>query len=275
MTFLNENGFSITSTLVATGLVGALALGIMRITEQGYKGSSDLSARQEIRDLRDEFYVSMQSNSCGLVGRDETLKDNRDWVFDEDKTLAPSKLYNRFGGEFKAGDQYGKLQIRKNNPFLIAPLDRKSPLLPVDLLPPDSLIPDSTTYPKKKGIGYYEISPNQYLAGLSIMVKKPLSAGKGQDGEGKDAPVTFVIVLEVDDSNKIIGCRSIANLSSAKEACENTQNEGSALVFDWDGYKCNVEVNIANNNPSDGIYETNSLGDADPLVYDLSKIPEY
>lgn len=49
----NDKGFSLTSTLVATGLVGALAVGIMRITEQGYKGSSDLSARQEIRDLRD------------------------------------------------------------------------------------------------------------------------------------------------------------------------------------------------------------------------------
>lgn len=48
----NDKGFSLTSTLVATGLVGALAVGIMRITE-GYKGSSDLSARQEIRDLRD------------------------------------------------------------------------------------------------------------------------------------------------------------------------------------------------------------------------------
>jgi type II secretory pathway component PulJ len=56
--YINQNGFSLMSTIVATGLVGALSLGVMRLLDQGYKGSSDLNARQELRDIRDQILMA-------------------------------------------------------------------------------------------------------------------------------------------------------------------------------------------------------------------------
>lgn len=132
--YINQNGFSLMSTIVATALVGALSLGIMRVLDQGYKGSSDLNARQELRDIRDEFYVSLRAQSCGLVKNDEAVAD-KDLKFNEDdgKKITVSSLHNRFGTEFKPGTQYGKITIKKTDPFFISPLGEILPSWKVEV----------------------------------------------------------------------------------------------------------------------------------------------
>jgi hypothetical protein len=245
------------STIVATGLVGALSLGVMRLLDQGYKGSSDLNARQELRDIRDEFYVSLKTNSCGLVSANELL-ENKDLKFNKDdgKNIPVSSLYNRFNTEFKPGTQYGKLTIKKTDPFFISPLERNSPFL-------EGMDPT-------KG-GYYELSDNEYVAELKILMVKPKSAGKGSNGEGVMVPLSFTVLLEVT-SGKITGCKTMSQLSAAKESCESMSAAEEKIMFGWDSDTNRCLVDVIDNNPSSDTYDTDEPGAVDPMKYILSSI---
>jgi hypothetical protein len=249
------------STIVATGLVGALSLGVMRLLDQGYKGSSDLNARQELRDIRDEFYVSLKTNSCGLVNDKEPL-ENKDLKFNEDdgKNITVSSLYNRFGSEFNPGTQYGKLTIKKTDPFFISPLERNSPFL-------EGMDPDSKT-----NGGYFKLpNDNEYVAELKILMVKPKSAGKGSNGEGVIVPLSFTVLLEVTDG-KIIGCKTMSQLSAAKESCESMSTAQGEIEFQWDSDTNRCLVDVIDNNSSTDQYDTDEPGAVDPMKYILSSI---
>jgi hypothetical protein len=258
--YINQNGFSLMSTIVATGLVGALSLGVMRLLDQGYKGSSDLNARQELRDIRDEFYVSLKTNSCGLVSANELL-ENKDLKFNEDdgKNIPISSLYNRFHTEFKPGTQYGKLTIKKTDPFFISPLGRNSPFLE-----------GGGNIEKTKG-GFFKLSDSEYVAELNIQMVKPKSAGKGSNGEGVMVPLSFTVLLEVIEG-KITGCKTMSQLSAAKESCESMYSENGEIDFEWESETNKCSVTVINNNSSTDTYDTDEPGAVDPMKYILSSI---
>lgn len=248
-----DDGFGIMEVIIAIGLMAVLSLGLMRLMDNSYKSSADLNVRQEIRDLRDEFYTAIKSSGCGLSGPNEDVKD-KNYKIDITKStgLNLQRLYGRYGQSFKAEERYGKVTIAKDSPFKLGPLSRNSPL--IEGLPANAKTPG----------GYY-LMDTKVAAELSIQLT---SNNKARPS------LKFMALLTLDASDIITDCTSIAELTSAKESCTTMQESDGKLMFEWNDLTSKCDVTMAETpDSSDGRYNLNEPGDVDPKLYILSKIP--
>ncbi len=239
---LKEDGFGILETLIALGLLGAIALGVMQMMEQGYKASSDLNSRQELRYLKDEFHLALIADGCGV-----DLDSLPPLDLSKSDQVKFTELEGVSGQTFVGGMQYGKISIHKDNPFYFAPPSRKSPIL-------EGLDPSL----QKTSGGYWKLDTGEYVAELVINIVKPKSAG------GREIPMRFLAFLTLNPGTTKIGtCKSVTGISSAKEGCSSMS--GLNMNFEWNDTtaKCDVTLTLP---PSAGGASTGgaSAGAASP-----------
>lgn len=249
----NQKGLGLLEVIIAAGLLSVVAYGIMQMTSLGFKSSADLDSRQEMRDLRDEFYLAIKSSGCGLVADGQTFQDADIGL---DVTSASkinlSHLYSRYGQEFIAGQKYGTVAIKTTEPFIFAPPSKNSPF--TEHLPVSA----------KTAGGYYSVGDG-YLGEITINLSKSASAGQGV------MPMRFLTLVEVDADKKISSCKSLAELSDAKEACNSMRSGDNKLEFEWSDADAKCLVTTLSESPSDGVMSFNEQGNASD-DYVLSQI---
>lgn len=260
--FRNQSGLSMVEIIMGAGLLAGLSLGLSKLFESGYKNSSNLTQKQEIRDLRDEFNVAIRKNACGLLPPTAdgetpiTLKERNIKVdVESGEPVLITTLYGRQGQSITAGSKYGKITVADTNPIKITGLARKSPL--TEGLPSAA-----------KTSGNYYAMDNYFLGELSIQLSKSKGAGGGNE------KISFITMLTIDPISKTLtNCKSLTELSAAKDNCNSMSNEQGKIVFEWDDENFTCVVSITDNSSGDGVYAMTQNGDVPPETYMLNNIP--
>ena len=250
-----QRGIGLTETIMSAGIVGVIALGIAKIMEGGYKNNSDLSVRQEAREFKDQFYMTIKKDNCGLTPPNVSL-DTQNILLESTSSAQINipKLYSAFGQEINQGDQFGRLSIAKTEGFKITPPSQNSPYI--------KYLPSSA----KTSGGYYLLN-DEIVGEIIIKMQKPTSAGGGV------IPLNYIAFFGVDPSTKkITSCRSLAEISSAKESCESISSTDSKSEFSWNDSTMSCEVTIHTLENSSGNLNYNDSNNVSN-DYVLSQIP--
>lgn len=234
----NDQGISLVEVMVASGLMIAISVGVMTFMQSGYKTSKELEVRQASRDIRDQLYLAVQKNYCGLAQDPAELKDKGIVIPINDKNAGPKEIAELYMGPvvLSKGKEYGDFFIAKDKPITITAPRKDQPFV-------ETLSTGSDTLTEG---GYYKIG--QYvLAEMHIRINS-----KSAIANKKIIPFHFMIFLRLDDDNKIIDCKSFTDLAHAKEACQSMEdagdNENAFIGYEWlqDELKCKVTITIKN-----------------------------
>jgi prepilin-type N-terminal cleavage/methylation domain-containing protein len=228
-----ENGFSLVEVIIGIALLGGLSLGFMRIFDNAFKNEANLVVKQESRGLFDEISLSfVNREGCGIP--DITKLSPLDVKKTEEIELIDG-LIGIHGKVLssKASASYGRLELA--GPILIGPLTNLAQLTDTK----GNLNPNT----KDQAGTYGQIGTSMnYTSEIRVRMKKPA----GADSKRGIVMFRFPVVLTVDtaNGNKITGCRSIAEVKHAQEACLSLDG-GDDLTAVWqeDEYQCQIIVN--------------------------------
>ncbi len=249
--FKNNKGVTLVEIMIASALLGGLALIVMNITKIGLKSSVDLDNRQESRDVKDQIYLATQNANCGLAPTGEDLIDKNIILDDTDSNqVVVPKLFLGNGdvNAIAAGSTYGSFKI---------PPSAESPII---ILPPRDELPyvkslDDTPDTGKTSGGYYKVG-EYTLAELRMKILPTNSLSNGK----KTIPFYFLVFLKVDGDKKITDCRSLSNIANARDACLSMNEEDGKIEYEWitEDLKCSVTLS---NEMAEGVNGTLDFDD--------------
>ena len=242
---MGQRGFTLIELMIVAGAMAGLTLVTMNIFKQGAKASSDLNARQEARDLRDQFSAAVKTGTCGLVPVDfETNK-----IVVDTSVAIPTNLGTFYSkqGSFTAGQKLGTLSIAplNTNPITIGPPSADSPL-----------IANCANFTDGN---YCQYNDGYLVADITIKLKKPKIAGNAL------LPLKFTTLITLNASNEIVGCKSMTEVTLSKETCDTMTPQNGGISFQWDdsNFTCNVTKEDPAPDPS-GNYSQSDPGNTAP-----------